>query len=207
MAAALAPPRAPQASGGGGTAARDLLLRGVLAHQHCQVRRTQGALGRAYATPMDFVLREGQPYAYVPLPLADQMALGMCYGNSLMAAICTGLRYVEGYAMLRLAGAPPVVWPHAWVTDGTHAYDPTWPAPGGLAYLGVEFSVERADNCTWVGDGSVLHDPHRGYPLLQVPWDGEAAAPAWPASPWLTLARQGRWPEAFRWSQEHRHDP
>jgi len=52
------------------------------------------------------------------------------------------------------------------------AIELTWRAPG-LAYLGVPFAVERADDCSWVGDATVLDDWRRGWPLLRDRWRGE----------------------------------
>jgi len=186
--------------------ARDLFLRGLLIAHDLQVRQRVGSLGTVYSSPMDFLVREGTP-AYPRAVPCD--ALGhpqMCYGNSIIAAVKQGFAYVEGYALRDAPAAPPVVIAHAWIADEAHAFEITWPIPG-TAYLGVRFSVERADNCTWVGNGSVLQDRHRGYPLLQQRWAGERTDIPWPVSPWLSLARQGRWQEAFAWIQADSEDP
>jgi hypothetical protein len=52
------------------------------------------------------------------------------------------------------------------------AYEVTTPLPG-LAYFGMPFSVERADDTTWWGDASVLDDWKRNHSLLCQPSQGE----------------------------------
>jgi hypothetical protein len=59
--------------------------------------------------------------------------------------------------------------------------DSTW-CNTGLAYIGVEFSIERADDATWNGDGHILGDEYRGYPIFREPWKGEDYTIQWPYS-------------------------
>jgi hypothetical protein len=69
--------------------------------------------------------------------------------------------------------SPRLLWPHAWVSDAPAvAYEVTTPLPG-LAYFGMPFSVERADDTTWWGDASVLDDWKRNHSLLCQPSQGE----------------------------------
>jgi hypothetical protein len=65
-----------------------------------------------------------------------------------MLADWFGLQYVEGYALLSLNDEPALAIPHAWISDApAGAYEVTTPLPG-LAYCGMPFSVERADDTT-----------------------------------------------------------
>lgn len=150
-------------------------------------------LGLVYRGPADFVLREGKPYERAGVCRTG--APRACFGNSIAFAThneTSGWRYVEGYALAPWRQLLDVVIPihHAWVVDADGVmYEPTWPAPG-QAYLGVEFSVERADDATWNGDASVLDDWKRRWPLLRRPWRGEDLVPQFPPSPRLELLRR-----------------
>lgn len=66
--------------------------------------------------------------------------------------------------------------------------DNTW-LNTGVAYMGVEFSMERADDATWNGDCSILNDYYRRYPLYQKKWTGEDYSIQWPESERLKLLR------------------
>lgn len=48
--------------------------------------------------------------------------IGTCFDTSIINAMRGPYRYVEGLA--KLSGGPWIL--HAWITDGVHAYDPTW---------------------------------------------------------------------------------
>lgn len=166
-----------------------------------------------YRGPEDFVLRHGRWYRPEDIYPADLPSLPpkLCYGNSIFLACKLGWRYVEGYAMLpRVLKVSPdnqdaiclpnpelgVVMPHAWCLDAEGKLrDATW-TNGGLAYRGVEFSLERADDCAWNGDASVLLDSKRGWPLFRQEWKGEQFDLVWPASPRLEYLRSGRIPES-----------
>lgn len=141
--------------------------------------------GLVYAGAEEFVLRHGEWMTPTDcLPGIPQH----CYQNAIGRAYRNGWEYVEGYALLpeptdtiAVSAAPgeplntgldtPI--PHAWVRDPAngHVYEVTWPIPG-RAYIGVVFSPVRADDATWNGDGSVLHDT-RDDPLFRQPWTGE----------------------------------
>jgi hypothetical protein len=145
-----------------------------------------------YAGIADFLLRHGKWYKAVEYPREMwEGCLGHCYGNAMIVATSEPrYRYVEGYACPIETGLPVH---HAWVTDGTHAFDPTWGPHGwlkGSAYFGVEFSVERADDAAWNGDASVLDDFRRGHPLYHESWHGEDWNRVWPPSPRLDLIRE-----------------
>lgn len=77
---------------------------------------------------------------------------GHCFDASLINALLNQdkLRYVEGMAFMRTTGE----WaPHAWVTDGLWAFDPTWRAydnrrktevPVPTRYMGIELDSQKA---------------------------------------------------------------
>jgi hypothetical protein len=129
--------------------------------------------GLVYQSAAGFLLRHGDWHReHAPAP-GDEGAPKCCYGNAI--AMCVkypGVRYVEGYALApSSAGGLPI--PHAWNLDAAgRLIDITWRCRG-LAYLGVVFALERADDATWNGDASILDDCYRGYPLFQAPWRGE----------------------------------
>jgi hypothetical protein len=113
-----------------------------------------------------------------------------CYGNAIVAAVFHDTRYVEGWGLISVGGEPRLALHHAWVTPGDGlAYDVTAPEPW-LAYWGMEFRVERSDNCTWEGDASVLDDYRRRHPLLRQRWPGEDWGKTWPYSPRLAKLAQ-----------------
>jgi hypothetical protein len=129
-----------------------------------------------YQSPEDFVIKEG--LWYKPQPLPRGFFIGkplMCFGNAIIVSLMTGLRYVEGYAYTPNRDE---IHHHAWNID-KHGwvYDTTWIHFGGtgMAYLGVEFSLERADDCTWEGDATILNDYRRKWPLLKTAWTGETS--------------------------------
>jgi hypothetical protein len=132
-----------------------------------------------YCCTEDFVVRHGQFYQWRPLP--DDVHVGAprcCYGNALALCVMDSdrFRYVEGFAMSSVAIGLPVH--HAWVIDPEgYVVDNTW--PHGVAYLGVEFSYERAADCIWNGDATVIDDWNRDWPLLHSEWKGEIHGP-WP---------------------------
>ena len=141
--------------------------------------------GLSYRGPADFVLQHGRWYSAKlnELPTGHPST---CYGNAIIVAVVHGLPYVEGYALSPIGR----IFPHAWNAQDVYAIDTTWRTPG-LAYVGVEFSVERADDCTWNGDATVLNDYKRGWPLLRQPWHGEDASIEWPPSERLEILRSG----------------
>jgi hypothetical protein len=116
--------------------------------------------GFVYRGPADFVLRHGQTFAV--RRWQKEWFRGqprMCFGNSIIAAFRHGWRYVEGFA-LNMCGTDAVL--HAWNSADGQLIDTTW-LNGGLAYIGVEFALGRADDATWNGDACVLNDRNRQY--------------------------------------------
>lgn len=141
--------------------------------------------GLCYTGPEDFVLSHGVYYRPAPFPDYKQGVPLQCFGNSIVMAATHGLAYVEGFAV---APSGEVIL-HAWNADPLgHLVDVTW-CNTGVAYLGVPFSVERADDATWNGDGCVLND-ERNYPIFQRPWEGEDFAREWPYSDRLEALRR-----------------
>ena len=151
--------------------------------------------GFHYRFMWDFVLRHGtwyEPRAYPPS--LGQGAAKQCFGNSIMLSLVKGYRYVEGFALSpvpRHAGAPRL-------ERGCFnaLIDSTW-CNRGIAYLGVEFAIERADAATWDGDASVLDDHRRGHPLFTQPWAGEDWSRKWPESERIALIRAGKLEQAY----------
>jgi len=142
--------------------------------------------GLCYTGPEDFVVQHGAAYRPVRFRGYKQGLPLQCFGNAVVLAATHGLAYVEGFAV-----APDgTVILHAWNADPLgHLVDVTW-CNTGVAYLGVRFSVERADDATWNGDGCVLNDEHRNYPIYQRPWQGEDFALQWPYSDRLEALRR-----------------
>lgn len=141
-------------------------------------------LGLLYRGPTDFVLRHGRFYEPAGPGRLPWGAPRSCFGNAIAFGVRYDLRYIEGFAVSRADGG--VLVHHAWNSDGRRAFDVTWRAPGA-AYIGVEFSPERADDATWNGDASVLDDFNRGWPLLREPWNGEPPGAVWAPSDRLGL--------------------
>lgn len=145
-----------------------------------------------YAGPHDFVVEHGIDYPEIaPDTLVyGQGAPRLCFANAINACVFhPGLRYVEGYALAPNLGDMP--FHHGWNLDPQgRVVDITWMGTG-VAYRGVEFSVERADECTWEGDASVLTDFRRPQSVLMQPWRGEPEGIVWPHSPRLAALRSG----------------
>lgn len=90
---------------------------------------------------------------YVPALLPDdleRLKFGHCYDNCAATALIhkgtSKYRYVEGIAIV--PGKRPI--PHAWLTDGVHAFDLTWFAHDGegnerpmsvVTYIGIEMPI------------------------------------------------------------------
>lgn len=102
------------------------------------------------------ILLQGRQYQSALLPKGvTRGPIGKCFDITLLNAMHNrSLRYVEGVAMT-YAGTDKLAklkgrWIlHAWLTDGTHAFDPTWRAldPQGnevampTAYVGIEMDT------------------------------------------------------------------
>jgi hypothetical protein len=145
----------------------------------------KGQRGLHYRGPADFLLQHGRWYSPTATNL-EYLTPHICYGNAIIVAVRWGWPYVEGWAV-NFQGVPIH---HAWNAHGDSAVDVTWRIPG-VIYFGVEFSAERADDCTWNGDATVLDDFNRGWPLLRKPWTGEDKSIVWPPSDRLEALRTG----------------
>jgi hypothetical protein len=174
--------------------------------------------GLAYRGPADFVLRHGTYYPPQDANPPYNMPPRMCYGNAITMCLWHKMRYVEGYGLCHhlTDEEPPAVMHHAWnlMPHGALA-DVTWDSPlkphlhrvYGLGYLGVEFSLERADHATWHKDATVLEDPENDYPLLHEPWRGETPEFNFKPSPLLQLQRSGASREHIRrWIQNYERE-
>lgn len=152
-----------------------------------QVVEWQPVEGLVYRGPADFVLRHGRWYEP---EMRTNILPGHCYAGALLVAGTNPpLRYVEGFA---LDPWGEEVIPHAWVAHPKgRALEITW-RKRGAAYLGVEFSVGRADDCSWNGDASVLLDKQRGWPLFRRSWRGEDWNREWPSNIRLELLEKLR---------------
>jgi hypothetical protein len=163
--------------------------------------------GYVYNGAADFLLQHGKWYE--PMPYPEGMWDGVpkcCFGNSIIAAVKYGLRYVEGFAVANLGIRLHLPVHHAWNVDSSgRLYDSTW-KPIGLAYFGVEFSVERADDATWNGDASVLNDYQRGNPLFRQRWNGEPHNKKWPRSERLESIKTGTISPALALEMSHVDD-
>jgi hypothetical protein len=104
------------------------------------------------ATPeiAEFLIQHGQ--RYIPALLPDDIKrypAGMCFDASALNAVKSNGKYayVEGFALDPDNGFYWVL--HAWMTDGIHAFDPTWncTAPDGTPavlptmYIGIEMDT------------------------------------------------------------------
>lgn len=147
----------------------------------------------------DFLLQHGVWYEPRPLPSSYPAgAERACFANALViSAMRRGHRYIEGYA-LTCFGFPTH---HGWNVDTQGNFiDNTW-RPIGDAYLGVEFSIERAADAICNGDANVLSDWRRDYPIYQNEWRGETPNAIWPPCPVLDLIREGKHAAAIAWAQ------
>lgn len=166
--------------------------------------RFTGPPGLAYRGAGDFLLKHGKWYTrMVDVPPKQRAPFGYCYGNAIAAAAMYDEMYIEGVA---LTGDGTELTLHAWNINPEHpdiVIDRTWAEAPGLIYCGVHFSVERADDCTWNGDGCVLVDPDRGYPLYREPWTGEPPDLKWPHSERLDLFRLARTDKAAAQKKSH----
>ena len=157
----------------------------VIAEASEQYRLLPGLVYRCF---YDFIAKHGREYPVAGPFIGKQRGVQlMCYGNSIAHAVLYNLKYVEGFALSPKDGR---LFMHAWNDDGHgNVYDSTW-LNTGLVYIGVEFSVERADDATWNGDACVLNDENRNYPIFQKPWTGEDYTIQWPFSDRLEALRR-----------------
>jgi len=141
--------------------------------------------GLVYRSFYDFVIQHGREYTIVPFTGMKAPRL-KCFGNAMVRSAMFGMPYVEGFAMSPKGD----VILHAWNADENgDVHDSTW-CNTGIAYIGVEFSAERADDAIWNGDNCVLNDENRNYPIYQKPWTGEDYSLIWPYSDRLEALRR-----------------
>jgi hypothetical protein len=145
--------------------------------------------GLVYRSHYGFVLEHGRHYERRPWDGRYRIGVQkQCYANAIKLAARFGLKYIEGLCVSPEGGE--VIF-HAWNADAEdQLIDCTW-GNTGVAYLGVEFSVERADDAQWNGDACVLNDEHRHYPIFQRRWTGEDYQLKWPHSDRLDYDRRG----------------
>jgi hypothetical protein len=137
----------------------------------CQ--RNGGVQDYHYFGVGDFLMQHGVWHEPRPLPPNIRpSAPRQCFSNSFIYGKRHGLRYVEGYAVPDL-GACMLPVHHGWNLDRDgHLIDSTWDKQG-LAYLGVEFSLGRAENAIWFDDGCVLDNLRSRFAIFKEPWSGE----------------------------------
>lgn len=185
--------------------------------------------GLIYHGPADFVLQHGKWYQ--PSKLPSHIPFGApntCFANAINASVLYGLPYVEGFAVGYYPGHDPALIHHGWNLLDGRVIDTTWCAEAvmvdgnwrvkvpfenallPLAYYGVIFRVERADEATWDGGATVLDDPHRGHPILRKFWQGERDDVKWEFSERLRIVRDKDEKAYEKWAKENekfRNDP
>ena len=154
------------------------------------VRAGDKADGLIYSCAEDFVLQHGSWYEPVPYSISWRGLPKHCFANSIWLAAMRNWKYIEGFALAPVSATGVWATHHGWnVDEYGQLVDSTW-LNTGVAYLGVEFSVERADDASWVGDASVLEDWRRGFPLFRKHWTGETFDT--PTSERIQLIRAGK---------------
>lgn len=154
-----------------------------------------------YRLGWDFVLQHGKWYEIEEFPPEGPTGLPkQCFGNSIIQSAMHGFKYVEGYALPRIT---PLAIHHGWNSYEGKLLDVTW-RNTGLAYFGVEFHVERAQDATWNGDASILHDDKRGWPLFKEKWQGERED--WPESDIIGHLRRNDRDAISHWFEQHAND-
>jgi len=124
--------------------------------------------GFKYWCMEDFLLQHGKFYEPAEWTRAHG-APKCCFANSLLHAVTSNLRYVEGLGMSDIG----FITHHAWNTNGkSEALDSTW-RPRGQAYFGVEFATGRAFEAVCKAEATVFDDWMRGFPLYRTLWPGE----------------------------------
>lgn len=97
----------------------------------------------------EYVLIHGREYIAAVRPDdIPRMPLHTCFDSSaILAHKNRKYRYVEGFAYTPHLG---VLAPHAWLTDGIYAFDPTWGAVKNgkeiaipfAKYIGIELDID-----------------------------------------------------------------
>lgn len=110
------------------------------------------------ATILKFLLKYGKEYTLAPLPTdIPKSKRGYCYERCMALAIKNKkYTYVEGIGIDKspeYEGSNEYLM-HAWLTDGVHAYDPTWARRNGKElyyapvskYFGIEIPTKYIDS-------------------------------------------------------------
>jgi hypothetical protein len=140
----------------------------------------------AYCGMEEFLLQHGRWSVVIPFPEGERHgAPRVCFGNAIMLAAEKGYEYIEGVAVSPKAK----LFHHGWNIDREgRLIDSTW-MNTGLAYLGVQFSLGRADHASWEDDASILHNPRNQDALFKNPWHGEDYGMKWPESAAMKVLR------------------
>ena len=96
-----------------------------------------------------YIFENGKSYipSIFPFELRDKLGdIGMCFDVSILAALGSKYRYVEGIAHIKGTGQ---YFLHAWITDGIHAFDPTWKSE--LIILGKKFTIPGTRGIEYFG--------------------------------------------------------
>lgn len=134
--------------------------------------------GYEYSGMQDFLVREGTWYTPSPLPQGVRRGVPKgCYGNALTQAILRGWTYVEGLAIPDIG--VPLPMQHAWnVTPEGVLVDNTWDEVG-LAYIGVPFSIGRADRVIWGQNETIFENISDRFAIYKNKWQGEDWDKVW----------------------------
>lgn len=98
---------------------------------------------------IEFIKRKGKEYTPALLP-SDIVRgpLGRCFDTCAQIAGACKYKYVEGIALN--PSNPDQMILHGWVTDGIHAFDPTWKSfqgdeeiPIPTKYTGIEMDIAK----------------------------------------------------------------
>jgi hypothetical protein len=143
-----------------------------------------------YCGMEDFLLQHGKWYTPRPLPPNGfRGARKSCFGNAIYLAAQKDYRYVEGLALNGEINIPLPIH-HGWNIDADgNLIESTWPYNENHAYIGVEFSLGRADHATWEDDATVLDNPRNRQALYTQIWHGEDWKKVWPESDALKALR------------------
>ena len=125
------------------------------------------AKGRKYSSMEEYVLENGRPFVYQPLPalyMPHKGRWGRCFANAFRLAMKRGeLRYAEGYAKR----SDSFGMLHAWCVDAQgRVVDPTWNFPAD--YYGVIYDLAYV-GCVARKKGAfgVIDNWAEDYPLLR----------------------------------------
>ncbi len=136
-----------------------------------------------YKSTPEFVLQNGTFYRGPWRESRKQGLKGFDQLNTISMCLAYGLRYVEGMALVQCRTYGSQGWREyfaptwrAWNADTEGYLVDTTNCNGGLAYIGVEFSVDYAYDI-WrqqiSGAGYVIENEDKNWPILRRRWLGE----------------------------------